>query len=59
MKKFCALSLTLIFVLGLAVSPVFAAGGKEQGYEGQGEVEQGEAGAGASPGYNAQDNMVD
>ena len=59
MKKLCAVFITLILVLGLAASPVFSAGGKVQGEKGQGGVEQGEAGTGAAPGYNAQGNMVD
>ena len=60
MKKICALCVSLILVVGLAVSPVFAGGGKVQGEKGQGGVEQGDIGNDdASPGYDAQGNMVD
>ena len=40
MKKFCALLVSLVFVLSLVavVSPVFAGGGKNQGDVGQGTV---------------------
>jgi hypothetical protein len=40
MKKICALCVTLILVTGLAVSPVFAGGGKVRGDNGEGPVEQ-------------------
>jgi hypothetical protein len=40
MKRFCAFVITAIFVLGLAISPVFAGGDKQRGDEGQGPTEQ-------------------
>ena len=57
MKKMCVLTITAVFILGIAVSPVFAAGGKNHGTVGQGATGQGRT-ADAS-GYNAQENMVD
>ena len=40
MKKICALCVSLILVVGLAVSPVFAGGGKVRGDKGTGETVQ-------------------
>ena len=40
MKRICALFVSLVFVLSLAVSPVFAGGGKVRGAEGEGSVVQ-------------------
>ena len=58
MKKICALFVSLILVIGLAVSPVFAAGGKVQGdNSAQGDV-QGDLGNGDSPGDDAMGNQV-
>ena len=60
MKKFCALFVSLVFVLSLVVSPVFAGGGKNQGDVGQGTVDQGDTGSeDASPGSDAMGNQVD
>jgi hypothetical protein len=60
MKKFCALFVSLVFVLSLVVSPVFAGGGKNQGDVGQGTVDQGDTGnETASPGSDAKGNQVD
>ncbi len=41
MKKFFTLLVSLVFVLSLVVSPVFAGGGKNQGDVGQGAVDPG------------------
>ncbi len=57
MRKFCALLVSLVFVLSLVVSPVFAGGGKNQGDVGQGSVDQGDTGD--APGSDAQGNQVD
>lgn len=58
MKKFCALFVSLVFVLGLAVSPVFAGGGKVQGDNSeQGDV-QGDLGKGIPPGDDSMGNQV-
>lgn len=54
MKRFYALVITAIFILGLAVSPVFAGGGKVQGDNSVQGDEQGIYGNGSSPGDNAQ-----
>jgi hypothetical protein len=60
MKRYCALFVSLVFVLSLVVSPVFAGGGKNQGDVGQGSVDQGDTGAeDASPGSDAKGNQVD
>ncbi len=40
MKKICALFLSLVFILGLAVSPVFGGGDKVRGEKGNGGVVQ-------------------
>ncbi len=40
MKRFCALVLTAIFVLGLTVTPVFAGGDKVRGDKAEGEPPQ-------------------
>jgi len=57
MKKMSVLTITAVFILGIAVSPVFAAGGKNHGTVGQGATDQGRTAD--APGYNAQGNMVD
>ncbi len=58
MKKICSLFVSLVFVLGLTVSPVFAGGGKVQGdNSAQGDV-QGDLGKGDSPGDDARENQV-
>ncbi len=57
MKKFWVLLVSLVFVLSLVVSPVFAGGGKNQGDVGQGSVDQGDTGD--APGSDAQGNQVD
>ena len=61
MKKICTLFVSLVFVLGLAVSPIFAGGGKNHGTVGGGTVDQGKTGAeiGSAEGFNAEGNMVD
>ena len=60
MKKFCALFVSLVFVLSLVVSPVFAGGGKNQGDVGQGTVDQGDTGnEEESPGSDAMGYQVD
>ena len=51
MKKFCALCGSLILVVGLAVSPVFAGGGKNQHEIGAPDA--------LGPGDDAQGNQAD
>lgn len=62
MKRFCALVITAIFVLGLAVSPAFAGGGKVQGAQAVSDSFGGsDAGANdeaLSPGNNAEGNQA-
>lgn len=58
MKKICALFVSLVFVLGLAVSPVFAGGGKVQGDNSAQGSEQGIFGNGDSPGDDKMGNQV-
>lgn len=58
MKKICALFVSLIFVLGLAVSPVFAGGGKVQGDNSAQGDEQGIFGKADVPGDDAMGNQV-
>jgi hypothetical protein len=66
MKKSCALFVTLIFVLGLAVSPVFAGGDKNQIEHEGGQAEgpaygnaTSEPEDGGNPGSDAQGNQAD
>ncbi len=60
MKKCFTLLVSLVFVLSLVVSPVFAGGGKNQGDVGQGTVDQGDIGnEDVSPGSDAMGNQVD
>ena len=58
MKRICALFVSLVFVLSLAVSPVFAGGGKVQGDNSAQGAEQGDLGKGVSPGDDKMDNQV-
>ena len=60
MKRFCALFITAIFVLGLAVSPVFAGGGKNQIAHEQ-DIGKGNtvADTGENPGSDFQGNQAD
>ena len=51
MKKICALFVSVVFVLGLAASPVFAAGGKNQHEHGATEA--------PGPGADAVGNQAD
>jgi len=60
MKKYCVLFVSIILAFSLAVSPVFAAGGKNHGDVGQGSVDQGYTGNDdASPGSDAMGNQTD
>ena len=60
MKKLFVLTFTLAFVIGVAVSPICAAGGKNHGAVGQGAVDQGSTGnEEASPGDDAQGYQSD
>lgn len=58
MRKLFSLLIAVILVVSMAASPVFAGGGKVQGDEGSGEVQQGAAGYGSSPGNDAMGNQV-
>jgi hypothetical protein len=61
MKKFYVLLISMALVLSMALTPVFAGGGKNHGSEGPGTVDQGDIGGETAdaPGNNAQDNQVD
>jgi hypothetical protein len=59
MKKLFALTFILAFIVGVAVSPLWAAGDKNHGDVGSGQVEQGGAGFGSSPGDNAEGYQAD
>jgi len=50
---------SILILMLLSATTVFAGGGKAQGEDGLGGVNQGTGGFGISPGYDAQDNMVD
>ena len=57
MKKFFALFVSVALILSMAVSPVFAGGGKEHGDVGQGTTDQGDTAD--APGDDAKGNQVD
>jgi hypothetical protein len=57
MKKLLGILVTLALLLSLSIAPVYAAGGQNHG-GGQGDIQQGDAGSGISPGDDAQDNQV-
>ena len=60
MKKLLTLMVSLVFFFSLAITPVWVGGGKVQGENGQGTVDQGDIGSdsGNAPGNDAQDNQV-
>jgi hypothetical protein len=58
MKKVFAILISLALLTSVAIAPVYAAGGQNQGDVGQGATEQGEAGEGTSPGDDAQGNQA-
>jgi len=59
MKKLFTLTVVLAFIVGIAVSPIWAAGGKNHGSVGSGDVNQGDVVNGTSPGDDAKGNQVD
>ena len=61
MKKFLAIVMSLSLLLGVAITPIYAAGGKNHGDVGQGEVDQGDTGSdtGNASGDDAQGNQAD
>ena len=59
MKKVITLMVSLAFLFGVAIAPVWAGGGKNQGDVGMGQVDQGDTGSeDASPGSDAMGNQV-
>ena len=61
MKKIFIILISLAFITSVAIAPVYAAGGKNHGDVGQGEVDQGDTGGdiGNAPGSDAQGNQTD
>ncbi|MFC1862873.1 hypothetical protein ACFL1Z_02840 [Thermodesulfobacteriota bacterium] len=61
MKKVFGILISLIFLMSVAIAPVYAGGDKNQGDVGTGEVDQGDTGSdmGNAPGADAQGNQVD
>ena len=61
MRKFLTIVMSLSLLLCVAITPVYAAGGKNHGDVGTGEVDQGETGSdtGNASGDDAQDNQTD
>ena len=60
MKKVITLMVSLVLLFSVAIAPVWAGGGKNQGDVGQGSVDQGDNGnEDASPGSDAMGNQVD
>jgi hypothetical protein len=59
MKKVFTILISLALLTSVAIVPVYAGGGQNNGDIGQGTVGQGELGEGTSPGDDAQGNQVD
>ena len=59
MKKVFTILISMALLMSVAIAPVYAGGGKVQGDNGQGSVEQGDTGDGASPGSDAMGNQTD
>ena len=59
MKKSIVTLLSLLFLISITVTPSFCAGGKVQGDNGVGSVDQGEIGSdtGKASGADAQENQ--
>ncbi len=59
MKKVFTILISLVFIMSVAIAPVYAGGGQNHGGEGTGEVVQGDNGPDdASPGDNAEGNQA-
>ncbi len=60
MKKIFTLIVSLVLFLSVAIAPVWAGGGKNQGDVGTGEVDQGDIGSetGSASGSDAMGNQV-
>jgi hypothetical protein len=56
MKNVFTVMMSLMLLLSVAIAPVYAGGGQNQGDVGQGDVDQGETGSatGQAPGSDAQ-----
>jgi len=59
MKKVFKIMISLALLTSVAIVPVYAGGGQNNGDLGQGTVGQGELGDGNSPGDDAQGNQAD
>ena len=61
MKKLFALTFVVAFIVGVAVSPIWAGGGKNHGDVGTGTVDQGATGetVGEAQSDDAQGNQAD
>ena len=59
MKKVFTILISMALLISVALAPVYAGGGKVQGDNGQGEVDQGDIGEnmGQAPGSDAQGNQ--
>ncbi len=60
MKKLFTILISLTLLMFVALAPVYAGGGQNQGDVGQGEVDQGDIGGetGQAPGSDAQGNQT-
>ena len=60
LKKLFPILISLILLMSVAIVPVYAEGGQNQGDVGQGEVDQGDTGneTGNAPGADAQGNQT-
>ncbi len=61
MKKVFLILISLAFITSVAIAPVYAAGGKNHGDVGSGEIDQGDTGSdtGNALGADAQGNQAD
>lgn len=61
MKKILAILISFALCAGIAISPVYAAGGQNRGDVGQGETDQGDTGSdtGNAQGDDAQGHQAD
>ena len=60
MKKVFTILISLVFIMSVAIAPVYAGGGQNHGDEGTGEVDQGDTGSetGNAAGDDAEGNQA-
>ena len=60
MKKVFTILISLVFIMSVAIAPVYAGGDQNNGDIGQGETDQGDTGSdtGNAPGADAEGNQA-